>query len=134
MAKQRNYSTEFKRQVVLEHLAGETLYGLSKRHDCKFLSQGNTCKINCFAHISRVQGDLRRFRSGAWRSVSGTCAPCRGGNCPTKFARAGNHAPVSDPPGTDEGVIRARAPHRPPDGLTAPLDLPPAIEQKAREV
>ena len=33
MAKQRNYSTEFKRQVVLEHLSGETLYGLSKRHD-----------------------------------------------------------------------------------------------------
>ena len=33
MAKQRNYSTEFKRQVVLECLAGETLYGLSKRHD-----------------------------------------------------------------------------------------------------
>lgn len=33
MAKQRNYSTEFKRQVVLEYLAGETLYGLSKRHD-----------------------------------------------------------------------------------------------------
>jgi transposase-like protein len=33
MSKQRNYSTEFKRQAVLEHLAGETLYGLSKRHD-----------------------------------------------------------------------------------------------------
>ena len=33
MSKQRNYSTEFKRQVVLEYLAGETLYGLSKRHD-----------------------------------------------------------------------------------------------------
>ncbi len=33
MAKQRNYSTEFKRQVVLEYLAGETFYGLSKRHD-----------------------------------------------------------------------------------------------------
>ncbi len=33
MAKQRNYSTEFKRQVVLEYLAGETLHGLSKRHD-----------------------------------------------------------------------------------------------------
>ncbi len=33
MAKQRNYSTEFKRQIVLEYLAGETLYGLSKRHD-----------------------------------------------------------------------------------------------------
>ncbi len=33
MAKQRNYSTEFKRQVVLEYLAGETLFGLAKRHD-----------------------------------------------------------------------------------------------------
>ena len=33
MAKQRNYSTEFKRQVVLEYLAGETLHGLAKRHD-----------------------------------------------------------------------------------------------------
>ena len=33
MAQQRNYSTEFKRQVVMEYLAGETLYGLSKRHD-----------------------------------------------------------------------------------------------------
>lgn len=33
MAKQRNYSTEFKRQIVMEYLAGETLYGLSKRHD-----------------------------------------------------------------------------------------------------
>ena len=33
MAKQRTYSTEFKCQVVLEHLARETLYGLSKRHD-----------------------------------------------------------------------------------------------------
>jgi transposase len=33
MAKQGNYSTEFKRQVVMEYLAGETLYGLSKRHD-----------------------------------------------------------------------------------------------------
>ena len=33
IAKQRNYSTEFKRQVVQEYLAGETLYGLSKRHD-----------------------------------------------------------------------------------------------------
>ena len=33
MAKQRNYSTEFKRQVVMEYLAGETLYGLSKHHD-----------------------------------------------------------------------------------------------------
>jgi transposase len=33
MSKQRNGSTEFKRQVVLACLAGETLYGLSKRHD-----------------------------------------------------------------------------------------------------
>ncbi len=33
MVEQRNYSTEFKRQAVLEHLAGETLHGLPKRHD-----------------------------------------------------------------------------------------------------
>jgi transposase-like protein len=33
MAKQRSYSTEFKRQVGLEYLSGETLYGLSKRYD-----------------------------------------------------------------------------------------------------
>jgi transposase len=33
MATQRRHCTEFKRQVVQEYLAGETLYGLAKRHD-----------------------------------------------------------------------------------------------------
>lgn len=33
MAKHRTYSTEFKRQVVQEYLAGETLHVLSKCHD-----------------------------------------------------------------------------------------------------
>jgi transposase len=33
MAKHRTYSTEFKRQVAHEFLAGETLHGLAKRHD-----------------------------------------------------------------------------------------------------
>jgi transposase-like protein len=33
MAKQRSHSIEFKRQVVHEHIAGESLYGLAKRHD-----------------------------------------------------------------------------------------------------
>lgn len=33
MARQRNHSTEFKRQVVQEYLSGEALYGLAKRHD-----------------------------------------------------------------------------------------------------
>ncbi len=33
MAKHRTYSIEFKRQVVLEYLGGETLHRLSKRHD-----------------------------------------------------------------------------------------------------
>ena len=33
MARHRTYSIEFKRQVVLEFLGGETLLGLSKRHD-----------------------------------------------------------------------------------------------------
>ena len=33
MTKHRSYSSEFKRQVSQEYLAGETLHGLSKRHD-----------------------------------------------------------------------------------------------------
>ena len=33
MAKHRTHSTEFKRQVAQEYLAGETLHGLSQRHD-----------------------------------------------------------------------------------------------------
>ena len=33
MAKHRTHSVEFKRQVSQEYLAGETLHGLSKRHD-----------------------------------------------------------------------------------------------------
>ena len=33
MAKHRTHSTEFKRQVAQEFLAGETLHGLAKRHD-----------------------------------------------------------------------------------------------------
>ena len=33
MPKYRAHSIEFKRQVVQEYLAGETLHGLAKRHD-----------------------------------------------------------------------------------------------------
>ena len=33
MARQRSHSIEFKRQVAREFVAGETLYGLAKRHD-----------------------------------------------------------------------------------------------------
>ena len=33
MAKHRTYSMDFKRQVALEFLGGETLHGLAKRHD-----------------------------------------------------------------------------------------------------
>jgi len=33
MAKHRTYSTEFKRQVSQEYIAGETLHALAKRHD-----------------------------------------------------------------------------------------------------
>ena len=33
MARQRSHSIEFKRQVVQEYIAGESLYGLAKRHD-----------------------------------------------------------------------------------------------------
>jgi transposase-like protein len=33
MRKHRSYPVEFKRQVALEYLAGETLHGLAKRHE-----------------------------------------------------------------------------------------------------
>lgn len=33
MARHRTHSTDFKRHVVQEYLAGETLHGLAKRHD-----------------------------------------------------------------------------------------------------
>lgn len=33
MANHRIFSVEFKRQVVAEHAAGETVYALAKRHD-----------------------------------------------------------------------------------------------------
>ena len=33
MARQRSHSIEFKRQVAEEFIAGESLFGLSKRHD-----------------------------------------------------------------------------------------------------
>src|ERR1700687_2417962 len=33
MSKQRSHSVEFKRQVAQEFIAGETLHGLSMRHD-----------------------------------------------------------------------------------------------------
>jgi transposase-like protein len=33
MTKHRSHSIEFKRQVALEFLGGETLHGLAKRHD-----------------------------------------------------------------------------------------------------
>ena len=32
MAKHRTYTIDFKRQIVQEYLAGETLHGLSRRH------------------------------------------------------------------------------------------------------
>lgn len=33
MAKHRSHDITFKRQIVREYLAGETLQGLAKRHD-----------------------------------------------------------------------------------------------------
>ena len=33
MAKHRTHSADFKRQIAQEYLGGETLHGLSKRHD-----------------------------------------------------------------------------------------------------
>jgi hypothetical protein len=45
MARQRSHSIAFKRQVAQEFIAGETLYGLFKRHDISrqlIRSIGNT--------------------------------------------------------------------------------------------
>ena len=33
MARHRSYSLEFKRQVALEYIGGQSLHGLAKRHD-----------------------------------------------------------------------------------------------------
>ena len=33
MARHRSYSLEFKRQIAMEYIGGESLHGLAKRHD-----------------------------------------------------------------------------------------------------
>jgi len=59
MARQRSHSIEFKRQVAQEFIAGETLYGLAKRHD-----------------LSRqlIRDRRYRLRSGLWQRFN---APVR---------------------------------------------------------
>ena len=44
MTKHRSHSAAFKRQVAQEFVAGETLHGLSKRHDCG-LSVAQGCRL-----------------------------------------------------------------------------------------
>ena len=63
MAKHRSYSIEFKRQVVQEFLAGETLHGLAKRHGIS---------RNLITHLGRqVRGRRVRQRRGR----RGSCWP-----------------------------------------------------------
>jgi transposase-like protein len=51
MAKHRSYSVEFKRQVVQDYLAGETLHGLAKRHDIsRNLMHSNYGSLYCVGH------------------------------------------------------------------------------------
>jgi len=62
MANHRTHSIEFKRQVAQEFLAGETLHGLSKRHDiCRNLIRVWVQKYEAGAFDEDVQtADLLR--------------------------------------------------------------------------
>lgn len=56
MAKHRVHSIEFKRLVVAEYAAGETLYGLAKRHDiCRNLIRVWVAKSEAGAFDDEVE-------------------------------------------------------------------------------
>ena len=65
MARHRTHSIAFKRQVVQEYLAGETLHGLTRRHD---LSRTliRTCVGQYAARIS-ARVDRTSARSARYR-------------------------------------------------------------------
>ena len=67
MAKHRTYSMDFKRQVALEFLGGETLHGLGKRHDVS-------------RNLIRIW--VAKYEAGEFRD-SGSAVRC----CPRRFCR-----------------------------------------------
>ena len=67
MAKHRTHSIEFKRQVALDFIAGETLHGLAKRHDIS----RNLIRIwvkKLMGPLMRMPARLIFFRSTKQRS------------------------------------------------------------------
>src|SRR4051794_9083075 len=73
MVRHRTHSIEFKRQVVQDYLAGETLHGLAKRHD---LSR----------NLVRIW--IQKFEAGAFDDeASGHDRGLRGQDCSAGAAR-----------------------------------------------
>jgi hypothetical protein len=61
MAKHRTHSIEFKRQVALDFIAGETLHGLAKRHDIS----RNLIRIFAIPALARQLTEGNRT-NGSW--------------------------------------------------------------------
>jgi len=68
MARQRSHSIAFKRQVAQEFIAGETLYGLSKRHDIsrqlpfgELPATGKQMDAPCCDVFELESGKIKRF-------------------------------------------------------------------------
>jgi transposase-like protein len=80
MAKHRSYSVEFKRQVVQDYLAGETLHGLAKRHDISrnliriWIAKHEARALDCDTAAARVltEYEARIAAAGAprWQARS----------------------------------------------------------------
>ena len=86
MAKHRTYSIEFKRQVAQEFLAGESLHGLSRRHDVsRNLIRVWVAKLEAGTYDEDAEAaDLCRntrrksLPSSAWSAGRRTRRPCAG--------------------------------------------------------
>src|SRR6267378_894620 len=73
MAKHRTHSVEFKRQVSQEYLSGETLHGLSKRHNVsrtqiRIRLRETLCRFESPCSVSplRYSCDTCRLNSTLW--------------------------------------------------------------------
>ena len=79
MARHRTYSIEFKRRVAQEFLGGETLYGLTKRHDvCRKLIQIWVAEYEAGAIDEAQAADLLLVDRGLVGEVEGIEAPNEG--------------------------------------------------------
>jgi hypothetical protein len=68
MARQRSHSIAFKRQVAQEFIAGETLYGLSKRHMSALHPKADIAQRDC--HVRFVpEADSCTAAILSWKSA-----------------------------------------------------------------